>query len=358
MKKAIALGLALVMSTALLFTGCSSSTPAPSPEAPAAEEPAAETLAVQEAPAADGEISILIPGATHGWPVGVLYYANEKQKELETLGQKAVVYTADTAQAQIEKLEDLMTRSDIKGVMILPFDNSVVNAVKGMEGKVPFVMFDRILEGVNSNANVMGDNFGIGYETAKIFLEKGLQKTDKILEMPGDNSSVPEMRSNGFREGLKTQGGWTDEELNAAIFKTDFTGWSRDNSKTLFEGFVGSKTQEELDQYKFIFTHDDEIAIGIFNAIQAGNLGKNIDKVEVLAASAGNQEMYNILNDGTYADQFYLFSLTYPPYMVQDAIDVLVQVLNGETVDKEIVIPVKKVDSTNAKDYLNPDSPY
>lgn len=305
-----------------------------------------------------GEIAILIPGATHGWPVGVLYYANEKQKELEVAGQKAVVYTADTAQAQMEKIDDLMTRKDIAGVMILPFDNSVINSVKKMEGKVPFVMFDRILEGVKSNVNVMGDNYGIGYESARIFLDKGLQKTDKILEMPGDNSSVPEMRSNGFRAGLKEIGGWTDDEINNAIFKTDFTGWSRDNSKTLFEGFVGSKTQEELDQYRFIFTHDDEIAIGIFNAIKGGNLGKNIDNVEVIGASAGCQEMYNILNDKTYDNDFYLCSLTYAPKMVQDAIDTLVKVLNGEQVESEIVIPVQKVDSTNAKDYLNPDSPY
>lgn len=305
-----------------------------------------------------GEVAILIPGATHGWPVGVLYYANEKQKELEAAGQKAVVYTADTAQAQMEKIDDLMTRSDIAGVMILPFDNSVINAVKKMEGKVPFVMFDRILTGVQSDANVMGDNYGIGYETARIFLDKGLEKTDKILEMPGDNSSVPEMRSNGFREGLKEIGGWTDADVNDAIFKTDFTGWSRDTSKTLFEGFVGSKTQEELDAYQYIFTHDDEIAIGIFNAIKGGNLGKNIDKVKVIGASAGCQEMYNILKDKTYDEDFYLCSLTYAPKMVQDAIDTLIKLLNKEEVEKEIVIPVKTVDSSNAAEYLNPDSPY
>lgn len=314
--------------------------------------------AMAETPAIEGEIRILIPGATHGWPIGVLYYAQEKAKELSESGVSATVQTSDTAEAQIQLIEDLLTRSDIAGVMILPMDNSVINAVKGMEGKIPFVMFDRILEDATAAANVMGDNVGIGFETARVFLDNGLTKEDKILEMPGDSSSVPEMRSNGFRQGLKELGGWTDEEINAAIYKTDFTGWSRDNSKTLFEGFVGSKTQEELDEYTFIFTHDDEIAIGIFNAIESGNLGKNIDKVKVLGASAGCQEMYNILNDGVHNDDFYLFSLTYPPYMVQDAIDVLMQVLSGEAVESEIVIPVKLVDSTNAADYLNPDSPY
>lgn len=315
-------------------------------------------LAIAEAPQVEGEIRILIPGATHGWPIGVLYYAQEKAKELEEGGVKALVQTSDTAEAQIQLVEDLLTRSDIAGIMILPMDNSVVNAVKQLEGKIPFVMFDRILEDVTAAANVMGDNEGIGYMTAQVFLDKGLTKEDKILEMPGDASSVPEMRSNGFRKGLKEIGGWTDEEIAAAIYKTDFTGWSRDNSKTLFEGFVGSKTQEELDEYTFIFTHDDEIAIGIFNAVNSGNLGKTIDNVKVIGASAGCQEMYNILNDGIYNDAFYLFSLTYPPYMVQDAVDVLMQVLAGEEVEHEIVIPVKAVDSENAAEFLNPDSPY
>lgn len=306
------------------------------------------------------EIAILVPDATHGWPVGVVYYARESAKELEKDYVVKVIVSKDSAQ-QTNQIEDLLTEKTLKGVVILPFDNDVKNAVQKIaDKKIPFVMFDRIIDGVPSNANVQGDNRGIGYETAKVMVQKGLKPGAKVLEMPGDNSSVPGMRSDGFREYLKDEAGWTDAQI-ATIDKTDFTGWNRETSRTLFSAWLGSKTPAQLLEYEYIFTHDDEIALGVLDEIKSTD--KDLTHLKVLASSAGKKDYYDMLDKEptdiySKLGEAYLFSVTYPPKMIQDSVQALVDILNGKTVQKEIVIPVEIVDHSNAKDYYNPDSPY
>lgn len=310
------------------------------------------------------EIAILVPGATHGWPVGVVYYAGESAKELEKDGYKVKVLTAETPADQINQIDDLITLKSLKGIAILPFDDTLKTGLQKIaDAKIPFVQFDRIIDDVKSDAKVMGDNPGIGSETARVFVEKGLTPGAKVLEMPGDESSVPTMRSNGFRDYLTSEAEWTTEDL-ASIHKTDFTGWSRETSDTIFENWIDGLTQEQLNEYEYIFTHDDEIAQGVMDVMLRTN-NKTFDHIKVLASSAGQQAYYKILDSKPANGWFngklpnaYLFSVTYPPYMIQDTVDALMDVLAGKKVDETLVIKVEIVDSTNAKNFLNPDSPY
>ena len=84
--------------------------------------------------------------------------------------------------------------------------------------------------------------------------------------MIGDTSSVPGMRNDGFIAGLK-EAGWTEEQI-ATIEFSDSTGWSRSTGKQIFIDWINSKTTEELAKYKFIFTHDDELGMGILEALR------------------------------------------------------------------------------------------
>ncbi|MCL2587811.1 MAG: substrate-binding domain-containing protein [Oscillospiraceae bacterium] len=361
MKKLFALLLALVMIVGL-FAACGGGTEAPA-ATPAPEAPPAETPATGDEPETgiDGEIAVIVIGATHGFPVGVQWYANNKVNELQAQGFNAQLYVGETPEHQVQVVEQLMTRADeLAGVVILPFDPTLQNAVRLIhDSGVPLVQFNRVIFEVPSDAKVVGDNFGIGFETARVFAERGITLEDRVLEMPGSNSSVVETRSQGFRAGLVEFMGWSPEEVEAMITRTDFTMWNRDTSRQLFEAFVGTTPQDQLDRYRFVFTQDDEIAIGVFNAIRAGNLPGDVSAIEVIGASAGKQEMYNMLNDGTWDDYFYVFSLTHPPNMIVESIEVLLRVLAGETFPAEpIFTPTTLVDGSNAYQFLNPDSPY
>ncbi|MEG1242370.1 MAG: substrate-binding domain-containing protein [Oscillospiraceae bacterium] len=354
MKKFLALFLALTLTVALAACG------APAPKDSAA--PASPSTA----PAGDAKnIAVLVPNADHGWTGAVMTYAQEKAEEVTKAGTyKATVTTSTDSANQISQIEDIIENKSADAVVILPYDNTLEATMKKLtESKIPFVMFDRVIDSVAGDAvaSVKGDNEGIGAATAKRFIDKGMKPGDKILVMPGDNSSVPEMRNKGFNDTLLANG-WTDEQVKA-IKSTAYTGWSRSEGKKLFTEWLEASTIEEITATKWIFTHDDEIAMGILEALKSSDIDAT-KKDAFLAAgvnlgtSSGLNEMYSVLagiHQKDYTAEVSkladLFSVTYDPGMISIAIQDMVDSLDGKAVAQDHVVPVDVVDATNVKDY-------
>ena len=348
------MGVALTAASMLGVTGCA---------APAAG-------AAAEAKSGAKEVAICVPSADHGWTGAVLTYAQEEAEKLNA--DTAVngsysfkVYAATDVEDQIKQVDDLLSNTGVlAGIVILPYDNGLQSTLEKIAAAdVPFVQFDRV---INSDAidakvvaNVKGDNEGIGYETAKRFIADGLAKTDYVYEMIGDNSSVPELRSKGFRKYL-TEQGWTDDEINAVVVKSAATGWSRDTGKELFESWFGS-SQCDTAKRNWIYTHDDEIAMGVLeslngSALDAGKKAEFMNNFQALSASSGLAEIYAVLKDKhqtiAFPSSYDIFSVTYDPAMIQEAVQVMVDYLGGDTnIDQNYVIPVSVVDSKNVGDY-------
>ena len=182
----------------------------------------------------DKTIEVLVQTADHGWTGAVQSYAQEKVDEINAAGKYKVNLTAcEDATTENNKIADLLTAKDsLHGIVMLPIDNTVESGItKIVDAGVPFVQFDRIVStdkidnAANRVANVLGDNYGIGKATGERFVAKGLEPGDKILIMPGDNSSVPVSRNEGFKDALKAAG-WTQEQVDA-IDSTDYTQWNR-----------------------------------------------------------------------------------------------------------------------------------
>ena len=222
--------------------------------------------------ASGGDIYVLVPNADHGWTGAVLNYAQEKAEEVNAEGSYNVVVQAATdAKNQQEQIDDLLAAATPPaGIVILPYDNTMESSMASIAATdIPFIMVDRIIDNPvvqeKVTANVKGDNEGIGKATAERFIADGLQPGDKLYVMIGDTSSVPEMRNKGFTETLAANG-WSEEQL-ASIEYSAATGWSRSTGKQLFTDWINSKTVEELGEYHYIFTHDDEIGMGILEAL-------------------------------------------------------------------------------------------
>ena len=352
MKKVITIVLALAM-VLCLFAGCASKPAAPEGETPAAPESGAT------------DIAILVPNADHGWTGAVMTYAEAKAKEVNEAGTySAKVITSTDSANQISQIEDLIENKSAKSVVILPYDNTLESTLKKLaDSGIPFVMFDRVIDAVAGAAvaSVKGDNEGIGIETAKRFLADGMKPGDKILIMPGDNSSVPESRNKGFFDTLLANG-WTQEQVDA-IESTAYTGWSRSEGKKLFTEWLDAHTVDEINEYDYIFTHDDEIAMGILEALKSSDLDEAKKaaflRAEVsLGTSSGLNEMYSVLK-GIHQKDYSaevsglkdLFSVTYDPAMIQTAVQDMVDNLDGKTVTKDHVIAVGVVDATNVGEY-------
>jgi ABC-type sugar transport system, periplasmic component len=374
-KRLLAIVLAGVM--VLSMAACGAKPATEEPAAPAAEEPAeapAEEPAAEEpaeAPSGDTkEIAIMVPSADHGWTGAVLTYAQEEADKLNadpaiSAQFTAKVYAATDVENQIQQVDDLLAKPEaIAGIVILPYDNGLQSTLEKIAvADVPFVQFDRVIEsGIIDGkvvANVKGDNEGIGYETAKRFIANGLTKEDYVYEMIGDNSSVPELRSKGFRDYL-TEQGWTAEEIDAVVTKSAATGWSRDTGKELFESWFSS-SQCDPSKNNWIYTHDDEIAMGVLeslngSALDAAKKDEFVASLQALSASSGLAEIYAVLKGEhktiDLPTEFDIFSVTYDPAMIMEATEVMVKHLNGDTdIEQNYVIPVSVVDATNVNDF-------
>lgn len=312
------------------------------------------------------EVAIMVPSADHGWTGAVLTYAQEEVDKINDAGvYEAKLYAATDVDNQIQQVDDLLVNADsLAGIVILPYDNGLQSTLEKIStAGVPFVQFDRVIESdiIDEGvvANVVGDNYGIGYETAKRFIEAGLTKDDYVYEMIGDNSSVPELRSAGFR-GYLTEQGWTDEEIDAVIVQSAATGWSRDTGKELFESWFSS-SQCDTSKNIWIFTHDDEVAMGVLESLNGSALDESkkeefLVALQSLSASSGLAEIYAVM-EGTHQTidtptDFDLFSVTYDPAMIIEAGEVMIEYLTGATgIEQDYVIPVSVVDPTNVTEF-------
>jgi len=311
------------------------------------------------------KIAILVPNADHGWTGAVLTYAEEFAAEIKAEGNyDTTVITSTDALNQISQVEDLIENKSADGVVILPHDNQLEATMRKLaDSGIPFVMYDRVIDAVAEDAvsSVKGDNEGIGIATAERFIESGMEPGDKILIMPGDNSSVPEMRNKGFKDTL-LENEWTEEEIEE-IESTAYTGWSRSEGKKLFTDWLETSKLEEISDTKWIFTHDDEIAMGIFEALKSSDIDEAKKEAFMtagvhLGTSSGLNEIYSVLKgihqkdySAEVASLADLFSVTYDPAMVKIAIQDMVDFLNGEEVAKDHVVPVDVVDATNVEDF-------
>lgn len=321
----------------------------------------AVTLAACNDEGGSADIAILVPSADHGWTGAILSNANAWADEINDGGKySARVITATGDAEQRSQIEDIAANKNYKAVVILPYSNAVESSMEILASSgIPFIMVDRIIDSVieDAVATVKGDNYQIGYKTGVRFLEKGLNSDSKILIIPGDNSTVPTTRNEGFFDAIASTG-ITIKSDNVEVLPS--TNWSRDAAKTSFVSFVGTVG---FGDYDFIFTHDSELAMGIFEVLNESTMTteqKNTffgsgDEV-VLASSSGLDEAYSVLRGEIYQDSYNklkdYFDVTYPPEMIATALDLMVEYLdNGSVANNEIVVAVDVVDATNVNEF-------
>lgn len=157
---------------------------------------------------ADGEgdathIYVLTAPEDHGWTGSVATFAKEKIEEVNDAGTySAELITSADAAEQIVNIEDIIAAGeDNIAVVIQPIDDTVQSAIQQLvDAEIPYVAFDRIIEGVADSAvsNVKGDNEGIGAACAAYYTEQGLKPGDAVYVYEGDTSSVTTLRDEGF----------------------------------------------------------------------------------------------------------------------------------------------------------------
>lgn len=318
-------------------------------------------------------IYVLTPSEDHGWTGSVATFAKEKIEEVNKAGvYTAELQTADSASKQISEVEDILAgdTSKIAGIVIQPMDDTVQSAIQSIvDAGIPYVAFDRIIEAVASTAvsNVKGDNEGIGAGSAAYFVEQGMKPGDKVYIYQGDTSSVTTLRDSGFTKYLKGEiefdgkkiddaAKWTDDQLDA-IAKSGAMNWSRSDTKASYESLMGDEANAAI---KWFYAEDDELAMGILEALQGGGIS-DATKEKIYATKpyitgcGGLDEYYEVLRGNSYQDIVKnlggVMSVTYSPSMIQLAIQDMVDHLDGKKVEQDHVIKCENVTKDNVADF-------
>ncbi len=295
-------------------------------------------------------IAVLIPSADHGFTGESVSHAIAGTERLATEnGFDYKVLTSDNVVDQSNQIEQMISEgADVFVLWPHNGDELKSAAQQIVDAEIPLVIYDRLISDFDETAELMGDNVTIGEETGDYFNDYFATELAAgevhILEFKGDNSSVPTQRSEGF---------YSTADDNFVTDQQFVTNWSKDTAQEQMETFLTSKTQAEVEQVQAIFTHDAEVALGVLAALE-GYSGTNTINVKLVSAVSAPTELlekYEHYEDLGFDQVTFSFS----PAMVVDAIQLGIDVLNGETVSGQYLVPTEMVDNSNYLAFMQGD---
>ena len=182
----------------------------------------------------------------------------------------------------------------------------------------------------------------MGKDAAEYVIDKvGTEGTVVVLDVP-TSGSVAELRKKGFTETMAA-------EAPNMVLKEYATEFTREAGLSDMADILTANPQIDA-----VFSMDDETSIGALQAIR--DAGRT--DIKVITGVGGCQEWFNMMLVDENQD-IWLQSDLYSPVMVEDAVDMALDILNGNAPENPVkIIPTERVDRENAADYLDENSPY
>lgn len=340
LKKLAALTLAGAMALSLAACGGGSSS-----SGAASSGAASSGAASSGAASTAGEvykIGVLAPEVTHGWSAGVAYYAEKRCEELANEGKiEYKVSVSGDAAEMTTQLDELKTWGADAIVAFPQWEGMEVPIQQAIDEGITVVNFDIAIE-ADGVYRVSGDNYDMGFQSAQYIVDKiGTEGTVVILDVP-TSGSVAELRKQGFLENLAE----IAPNMKTIEYATQFT---REDGLADMADILTANPQIDA-----VFSMDDETSIGALQAIR--DAGRT--DIKVITGGGGAQEYFNMMLAEENQD-IWLQSATYSPDMVEDAVDMAVEILNGNAPSDPVkIIPTTIVDRENASEFLDESSPY
>ena len=340
LKKLAALTLAGAMALSLAACGGGSSS-----SGAASSGAASSGAASSGAASTAGEvykIGVLAPEVTHGWSAGVAYYAEKRCEELANEGKiEYKVSVSGDAAEMTTQLDELKTWGADAIVAFPQWEGMEVPIQQAIDEGITVVNFDIAIE-ADGVYRVSGDNYDMGYQSAQYIVDKiGTEGTVVILDVP-TSGSVAELRKQGFTEHMAELA----PNMQMITYATQFT---REDGLADMADILTANSQIDA-----VFSMDDETSIGALQAIR--DAGRT--DIKVITGGGGAQEYFNMMLAEENQD-IWLQSATYSPDMVEDAVDMAVEILNGNVPSDPVkIIPTTIVDRENASEFLDESSPY
>ncbi len=288
-------------------------------------------------------IAVSIPAATHGWTGGVVYHAEQAEKELEAAFPNidVIVKTSPSAEAQVSALEDLSASQKLDALVILPFTSEELTGPVGQvkaNGTFITVVDRGLTDPAIQDLYVAGDNIAVGANTAKWLAEK-LGNEGKIVVLRGIPTVIDDERIQGFTDVVKG--------TNIEILDIQYANWNKDEAFTLMQDYLAKYPQIDA-----VWANDDDMLLGVLEAV------KQSGRTEIQYALGGNG-MKDVIEMVMANDPVTPISTPYPPSMIKSAIYMTAAQFIGQApmrgnfkLDAPLITP------ENAEQFYFPDSPF
>ncbi|WP_088052627.1 ribose ABC transporter substrate-binding protein RbsB [Virgibacillus dakarensis] len=243
--------------------------------------------------------------------------ANEKGFELVTSDAQ------DDPSTQLSDIEDLL-QQDIDALLVNPVDSeAIVSAVElANNADIPVITVDRSSEGGEVAAHIASDNVE-GGEMVGEFIAEQLGEEGKVVELEGiPGASATRERGQGFHEIV-------DDMDGIEIVANQTANFDRTEGLSVMENIIQS-----ADQIDAVFAHNDEMALGALEALEA----KGVSDVIVVGFDATDDAVEAVEGgrmDATIAQK--------PELIGESAIETAEKVVKGEKVEEFIPVELELI---------------
>ncbi len=328
--------LGLTVAAALLLGGCAPKvTEEPAPPTGGKAEPAKDAGGAK--PGKKIKVGFAQVGAESGWRT-----ANTKsiKDEAEKRGIELMFDDAQQKQENQIKAIKAFIAAKVDVIMFSPVVatgwESVLKEAK--EAKIPVILSDRAIDPDNPDlyATFIGSNFIEEGRRAATWLAKKMNGKAKIAELVGTVGSAPaNERKKGFEEILAKNPGMK-------IIKSQTGDFKRDKGKSVMEAFLKSPEGKDIDA---VFAHNDDMAIGAIQAIEAA--GKKPGKDIVIVSIDGVKAAFEAMVAGKLN-----CTVECNPLLGPQLFDAVEAIVAGKPVEKRIESKEGVFDETQAKDEI------
>lgn len=246
------------------------------------------------------------------------------EKAATANGMKLVTVDAqDDPAKQISGIEDLIQRK-VDVILVNPTDSAAIaSAIQSANNaNIPVITVDRSAEGGKVVSHVASDNVEGGRMAGKYLLDK-IGKQGNIVELEGiPGSSAARERGKGFHEVI-------DKEAGVKVVAKQPADFDRAKGLSVMENILqGNKN------IKAVFAHNDEMALGAVQAIQAAGL-----KDVVVVGFDATADAVKAVNEGRMSA-----TIAQKPEMIgQQAVEAAKKVANGEKVEANIPVALELI---------------
>ena len=276
-------------------------------------------------------------GAESSWRTAE---TNSIRSEAETRGVNLKFADAQGKQEnQIKSLRTFVAQG-VDAIILAPVVETgwepVLKEIK--QAKIPVILVDR---GVNVSddslyTTLIASDFVAEGRMAGEWLAKKMNGKANIAELQGTPGAAPAIdRQKGFAEAIA-------KNPEMKVIKTQTGDFTRTRGKEVMEAFLKSP---EGAQINAVYAHNDEMALGAIQAIEAA--GKKPGQDILVVSIDGVKDAFQAMVDGKLN-----CTVECNPLLGPKAFDAVQKALAGETLPKKTIVEDKLYDQSMAKDAI------